>query len=123
MNKRIDSCANRIKQGLRNKKMSQQDLSNITGIPKSAISCYVNGKYTPTQTPTYLIAKALNVSEAWLMGLDVPPERAEQIKRVVTPEEKTFLDLFNRLIESDQKELERYIKDFLLNKDCYKQIN
>lgn len=110
MNERLESCALRIKKGLREKGMSQQDLVRATGLPKSAISQYVSGKYVPTQTPTYLIAKALNVSEAWLMGYDVPMERTECIKRIVTPEEKSVLDAYNSLSDTSKKSVQQYIK-------------
>ena len=56
------------------------DLSNALGIPKSAISQYLSGrsKKMPSER-LYAIAKYLDVSEAWLMGFDVPMERpAEQ---------------------------------------------
>ena len=52
--------------------MKQSDLCQITKIPKSAISQYISGAFEPKQDRVYLISKALNVSEAWLMGFDVP---------------------------------------------------
>jgi len=42
---------------------------------KSDISQYVSGKVEPNQDKLYILGKALNVSEAWLMGYDVPMER------------------------------------------------
>lgn len=52
------------------KGITQTELCKRTQIPKSAMSQYMSGKFKPKQTRTYLIAKALNVSEAWLMGFD-----------------------------------------------------
>lgn len=43
---------------------------------KSHLSQYVNGKSSPDQHKLYLLAKTLNVSEAWLMGYDAQKERA-----------------------------------------------
>lgn len=60
----------RLKDALKLKNIKQIDLSNMTGIPKSAISQYLSGKIVPKQDKIYLLAKALNVSELWLMGLD-----------------------------------------------------
>ncbi len=57
--------------------MTQADLVKKTGLPKSAISQYYSGKYEPKQKGIYLIAKALNVNEAWLMGYNVPMERTD----------------------------------------------
>lgn len=44
---------------------------------KSAISQYVSGKSLPAQRQLSALGEALNVSEAWLMGYDVPRERTE----------------------------------------------
>lgn len=43
---------------------------------KSAISQYVSGKVLPAQRQLSVLGQALNVSEAWLMGYDVPRERS-----------------------------------------------
>jgi transcriptional regulator with XRE-family HTH domain len=53
----------------------QADLAEKTGLSKSRISHYINGRYEAKQEALYLIAKALDVNEAWLMGHDVPKER------------------------------------------------
>ncbi len=42
---------------------------------RNAISQYVSGKVEPRQNALYILGQALNVSEAWLMGVDVPMER------------------------------------------------
>ncbi|KWY54388.1 S24 family peptidase [Enterococcus faecium] len=54
-------------------------LQKETGIKmsKSHLSQYVNGKSSPDQHKLYLLAKTLNVSEAWLLGYDVPKEDKE----------------------------------------------
>lgn len=45
-------------------------------LTKSDLSQYISGKVsTPTQDKLFVLANALNVSEAWLMGFDVPMER------------------------------------------------
>ena len=49
---------------------------------KTALSQYISGKFEPRQDKLTILGLALNVSEAWLMGYDVPmersPERANQ---------------------------------------------
>lgn len=42
---------------------------------KSAISQYVSGKSLPAQRQLSVLGIIFNVSEAWLMGYDVPRER------------------------------------------------
>lgn len=44
-------------------------------LSKSDLSQYVSGKVEPGQNKLYVLARALNVSEAWLMGYDVSLER------------------------------------------------
>lgn len=60
----------RIKKLLNEKSMTQADLARLSGIRNSSISDYLSGKYEPKQDKIALIAKALNVSAAWLMGVD-----------------------------------------------------
>lgn len=119
MNEQKEACYKRIRQGMELRGMKAVDLVQATGIGKSAISQYISGKYEPKQVAIHKIAKALNVSEAWLMGYDVPIQRAEEIKTVVTKEEKAFLDLFNSLDSADKENLKNYITNVLLVADKY----
>ena len=43
-------------------------LSQVTGLSKARISQYTNGVYSPSGNALCLLAKALSVSEAWLMS-------------------------------------------------------
>ena len=105
---RKDSCGNRIRMALNIRGMKQSELCQITKIPKSAISQYIGGHFEPKQDRIYLIAKTLDVSEAWLMGYDVPMEKTKEktpsptIKEL-TEGEKALLELFNRVPEDQQK--------------------
>ena len=71
----VDTFANRLQKAMNLKNMKQVDLVEKTNIDKSLISNYLKGKYKAKQDNLYLLAKILNVSEAWLMGYDVPMER------------------------------------------------
>jgi transcriptional regulator with XRE-family HTH domain len=75
----------------------------MTKIPKSAISQYVSGAFEPKQDRIYLIAKALNISEAWLLGYDVPMDKDISPEEITLTEgEKMLLDLFRRIPEEKQ---------------------
>lgn len=78
---RIESCSQRITKALSIRNMKQTELCRITEIPKSSLSLYLSGAYEPKQDRIFLISKALNVSEAWLMGYDVPMERNDIQKK------------------------------------------
>lgn len=71
------TTADRISEAMKLRDMRQADLVEKTGISKGALSSYISGRYVPKQNNVYLIAKALDVSEAWLMGADVPMQRIE----------------------------------------------
>lgn len=55
--------------------VTQTELCNKTKIPKSAMSQYMSGAFKPKDERTYLLAKALDVNEVWLLGYDIPMER------------------------------------------------
>lgn len=67
----------RLKKAMKLRNISQKELCEKTGIPKSAMSQYVSGSFKPKQDRTYLIAKALDVSIAWLLGRDAPIDLKE----------------------------------------------
>ncbi len=62
----------RLIQALELRQMKPVELAKKTGLSQARISQYINGVYTPKSKGTLIIAEALNVSETWLMGLDVP---------------------------------------------------
>lgn len=115
---RVASCADRIKMALSIKGVRQSDLCRLTKIPKSALSQYISGAYEPKQDRIYLIAQALNVSEAWLMGLDVPMERQKSSspdKVTLTEGEQVLLSLFRRVPEEQQQLVLQMIRAALGN--------
>ena len=61
------------------KNINQVDLCQRTGIPKSSMSMYLSGEKSPRQNRLSQIAEKFNISEAWLMGYDVPMERTDSL--------------------------------------------
>ena len=84
--KRVTDCAHRIKEALEVRNMKQADLCKYANVPKSSLSLYLSGAYEPKQERIYSMAKTLNVSEAWLMGYDVPMQKEK------SPEEPKLLE-------------------------------
>lgn len=70
-----DTFANRLKKALEYNNMKPVELANKTKINKSLISSYLSGSFKAKQDKIYIIAKTLNVNEAWLMGYDVDMDR------------------------------------------------
>lgn len=108
----MESCSSRICKALQMRNMKQVDLSEKTGIPKSAISQYCSGAFRPKQKRLFLIAQALEVDEAWLMGLDVPMDRQaredfrlsvkDRIQLELTTAEEEMIRKFRRLDDRGQ---------------------
>lgn len=76
----VDSVADRLREAMNMRNKKQVDLERETGINRSAISRYLSGEYEPKNKPIYELAKALDVSEQWLMGYDVPMDRPKAQK-------------------------------------------
>lgn len=67
-----ESFALRLRKCMDSQNIKAVELSEITGIGKSAISQYLKGSFEPKQERISKLAKALNVSVPYLMGYDVP---------------------------------------------------
>ena len=105
---KTSSTSTRLKEIMRIREMKQADLARATGLAKGGISNYITGRYEPKSDVISKLAKALNCSEMWLWGYDVPMER--QDKKSISPEEtelsegeKMLLDLFRRVPEDQQQ--------------------
>lgn len=72
MEKRTSNTPERLKEAMRRAGKKQIDLSRETGLSHSTISRYLSGAVEPRQEATHKLSVALNVSEMWLWGYDVP---------------------------------------------------
>lgn len=90
----------RLKIALSERGMKQTELSERTGISKSSISEWLNGRYEAKADKIVLIAKALNVNESYLIGLDVPMEN--EVEQSST---KTILDNIFGKLEKPRQEI------------------
>lgn len=86
----MPSIASRLKYAMELRGLKQSDIVERTGINKGAISSYISGRYSPKQNNLYLLAKVLDVSEAWLMGADVPMERTKDSAPAASVEEPAY---------------------------------
>ena len=81
MEKNQESIAQRIRKAMDAKGKKQADLVRETGLDRGSISSYLSGKYEPKQKAIYKLSKALDVSEAWLLGYEVPMTRTDDQKK------------------------------------------
>lgn len=78
---RVALTKDRLEEAMRRAEKTQADLVRETGLNRSTISRYLSGAVEPRQDAAYKLALALNVSETWLWGYDVPMERTPQQKK------------------------------------------
>lgn len=113
------STATRLKILMAQRDLKQADILRLAQpycekykvkIGKSDMSQFVSGKVKPGQWKLTILGLALNVSEAWLMGLDVPMEREKE----PIPEFEDGLDkeLIDRLCQLTPAEIQR-VDDFV----------
>lgn len=74
---RIDTFGNRLAIAMKKNNINQIELSEKTTIygkyiSQSLINKYLKGKAFARQDNIYVLCKALDVNEAWIMGFDVP---------------------------------------------------
>lgn len=77
----VGEFRDRLSEALTRKGWKAVDLVERTGVPKGAVSYYLAGKSKPKSDRLYIIAKALDVSEAWLLGYNVPMARTNDQKK------------------------------------------
>lgn len=102
---KISTTSTRLQQIMTQRQVKQADLARMTGISRGAISNYVLGRYEPKSDIISKLAKALNCSEMWLWGYDVPIDRTNNVKHdvTVTEDEQLLLDLFRKVPEDKQQ--------------------
>lgn len=98
------------------------DKYGISHITSALLSQYLTGKCEPMSTRLTVLAQALNVSEAWLMGYDVPMERENPNSMTskdnsqtdskeddefsdLSAQEKTLIRLFREVSEEGRLEM------------------
>ncbi|MGF3075694.1 helix-turn-helix domain-containing protein [Facklamia sp. P12955] len=84
----------RLKNVLKEKNMTQSELSKRTGISKSVISEWLSDKYEPKQDKVYIVADALSLSPSWLFGVS-------DSKSI----DQSILNIYNQLNETRQNKV------------------
>lgn len=90
--------------------------TNQVKISKSDLSQYVSGKTEPRSDKLYILAKALNVSEQWLLGYD---DEATDDKKLTVEEALDSVMPYDGkpISDHDKKALTRIIKAYLKSRD------
>ena len=93
---KTSTFAARLREALDSSGMSQSRLAELVGCDRSMITQYLQGKYEAKQEYLNRLAVALNVSEAWLMGLNVEKTRKTR-ESTMTPEESELVKMYGLL--------------------------
>lgn len=108
---RIASVSSRLKEAMDHVGKSQADLSRETGISRATLSRYLSGQFEPKQIAVNKLANALNVSEMWLWGCDVPMAKKETATEDGLSEaKKQLLDLAENCSEEEAERLLQMMK-------------
>ena len=120
---KTSTTAERLQQIMDERNLKQVDVLALAqpyckkygvSLGKTALSQYITGKFQPGQDRLQILGLALNVSEAWLMGFDVPRE-----KQSAPTDEKSgerteeYIELFNQLNAEQQSFIIHAIKGLL----------
>ena len=117
------STANRLNQIMIERNLKQVDILNMclpicskldVKMNKSDICQYVSGKNEPSQKKLVVLGMALGVTEAWLMGFDVPKERKDSAEKA--EEDFNLLYKYSMLDDRDKKVILSMIDSMLSNK-------
>lgn len=92
--------------------IKQTDISEKTGIPKSAISQYVSGKRLPRIDKIALIANAFGLNPTWVMGFNGVPMYQSDVERRAE-KEYSLVRKYRQLSERDQQVIDRMIDSML----------
>lgn len=121
-----DNTSIRLKKIMEERNLKQIDILHLTypfcqkyniKMNKSDISQYVSGKNEPSQDKLVILGMALNVSESWLMGYDVPMGRGNS-EESITPE---IIMYYNQLNSLGQEVATEHIRLLTLDKKYTEQ--
>lgn len=125
-----NTTAARLQQVMSERKLKQVDVISLSKVHqkelgvklgKSALSQYINGKSTPDQEKLVLLARTLGVSEAWLMGYDLPmtkeqpqPTSTHDIDNII---ENAMMFDGKPLTEDDKRAIRGIIAGYMNSKE------
>lgn len=110
----MENTSTRLKQIMQERNLRQSDILKLAEpycqqyrikLGKSDLSQFVNGKVEPGQWKLTILGLALNVSEAWLMGYDVPREREKEPTPIVEDELAEISRIFTSLNSDNRAKL------------------
>ena len=113
---RVEAVSQRLRKAMDISGKTQADLVRETEISKGTLSRYLSGKFEPKQIAINKLATALNVSEMWLWGCDVPMERKAETKKEqpteydgLSDKKKAFIDKVMHMSDAELDRLDKIL--------------
>lgn len=106
----MENTSIRLKQIMNDRNLRQVDILHLAEpycktynvkLNKSDLSQFISGKVEPGQWKLTILGKALNVSEAWLMGYDVPMDPSYDVLFSLAKDAEYNRE-FNELTEAEK---------------------
>ena len=119
------TTAQRLREILEKRNLRQVDVLDLAQpfcdrygvkLNKNDLSQYLSGKVQPKQDKLTLLGLTLNVSEGWLMGFDVPMDRAAENAPVGDQSDGRVtecMELFSLLSDAEKDMIIRQIRGLL----------
>lgn len=107
-----DTFTKRLNEALSIRGMKSVDLARKAGCSKALVSQYKNGLYEPKPEKLYILANALEVNPAWLMGysddmeigMDELTKKADRYESFSKHDEKDIANSLNFLLEQLERQ-------------------
>ena len=118
------TTSQRLRQIMEERNLKQVDILNKVlpycakfdvKMNKPDISQYVSGKVEPSQDKLVMLGMALGVTEAWLMGFDVPFERKDSAAKA--EQDFDFYYKYSLLDQRDKEVVMDMIESMLVRKN------
>lgn len=140
----VSTFKERFSKAMSIREITPTDLKDKTGISLATISQYTSGYSKPKTERTNLIANALSVDPAWLMGFDVPMVRSDwtqidshfsgkeapkEVYDKLMPntnnyhgKQKKLNDVYIQLSQNNQRKVLLYSKNLLSNQQMEEEL-
>ena len=122
MNIIVDSFVHRFNAALAERNIRPIELAEKTKLSRSTISHYMNGYAQPKSDKLFILSKALNVNEQWLMGYDVPMEQNDCEDTTIAKRDAALADI-EKILQAKKYSLccESYDDNFFTIKNAFGQ--
>lgn len=104
MNKTTEIFVSRLEQAIKEKGLTQAKLASKAGVTKQAISCYIRSKRMPRGDILVSIARALDISVDYLVGISSVKKRQTNADKIRNMSDKELAEWLTNMYELEKDE-------------------